>query len=151
MPNKINIIKDRPLIKPSQQHNQLKTNSLISKIKKIKNCFVKNNIHISTKIGSSKANFYHQLMLRLNLDSSIQIKNYHHYHLTSRLNQEYNSTIESVALQESPKNLHSTESLSLPVCPFLLSQKLMQVKQIQQEEKIQNDRAKLNGYVSSIK
>ncbi|WP_032115022.1 hypothetical protein WH390_06345 [Candidatus Arsenophonus nilaparvatae] len=148
MLNKINIIKDRPLIKPSQQHNQLKTNSLISKIKKIKNCFVKNNIHISTKIDSSKAKFYHQLMLRLNLDSSIQIKN---YHLTSRLNQEYNSTIESVALQGSPKNLHSTESLSLPVCPFLLSQKLLQVKQMQCEEKTQNERVKLNGYVSSIK
>ncbi|HGJ5881976.1 hypothetical protein [Arsenophonus sp.] len=145
MSNKINIIKDRPSIKPSQQHNQLKTNSLISKIK---NRFVKNNIHISTKIGSSKAKFYHQLMLRLNLDSSIQIKN---YHLTSRLNQEYNSTIESVALQGSPKNLHSTESLSLPVCPFLLSQKLLQVKQMQSEEKTQNERVKLNGYVSLIK
>lgn len=92
MLNKINIIKDRPLIKPSQQHNQLKTNSLISKIK---NYFVKNNIHISTKIGSSKSKFYHQLKLRLNLDDSIQIKNYHLY---SRLNQEYNSTIESVVL-----------------------------------------------------
>lgn len=90
-------------------------------------------------------------MLRLNLDSSIQIKNYHHFHLTSRLNREYNSTTENVALQGTPKNLHSTESLSLPVCPFLLSQKLIQVKQIQQEKKIQNERAKLNGYISSIK
>ncbi|QBY43386.1 hypothetical protein QE197_08225 [Arsenophonus nasoniae] len=125
MSNKINITKDRPLIKNSQQQNQLKTNALISKIK---NCFVLNNIHISTTIGSSKAKFYHQLMLRLNLDSSIQIKNYHHYHLTSRLNLEYNSTTENVALQGTPKNIHSAESLSLPVCPFLLSQKLIQVK-----------------------
>lgn len=90
-------------------------------------------------------------MLRLNLDSSIQIKNYHHYHLTSRLNLEYNSTTENVALQGTPKNIHSAESLSLPVCPFLLSQKLIQVKQIHQEEKMQNERARLNGYVSSIK
>ncbi|HGJ5867824.1 hypothetical protein [Arsenophonus nasoniae] len=151
MSNKINITKDRPLIKNSQQQNQLKTNALISKIKKIKNCFVLNNIHISTTIGSSKAKFYHQLMLRLNLDSSIQIKNYHHYHLTSRLNLEYNSTTENVARKGTPKNIHSAESLSLPVCPFLLSQKLIQVKQIHQEEKMQNERAKLNGYVSSIK
>ena len=151
MSNKINITKDRPLIKNSQQQNQLKTNALISKIKKIKNCFVLNNIHISTTIGSSKAKFYHQLMLRLNLDSSIQIKNYHHYHLTSRLNLEYNSTTENVARQGTPKNIHSAESLSLPVCPFLLSQKLIQVKQIHQEEKMQNERAKLSGYVSSIK
>ncbi|HGJ5859540.1 MAG TPA: hypothetical protein ACHBX6_07540 [Arsenophonus nasoniae] len=151
MSNKINITKDRPLIKNSQQQNQLKTNALISKIKKIKNCFVLNNIHISTTIGSSKAKFYHQLMLRLNLDSSIQIKNYHHYHLTSSLNLEYNSTTENVARQGTPKNIHSAESLSLPVCPFLLSQKLIQVKQIHQEEKMQNERAKLNGYVSSIK
>lgn len=90
-------------------------------------------------------------MLRLNLDSSIQIKNYHHYHLTSRLNLEYNSTTENVALQGTPQSLHSVESLSLSVCPFLLSHKLLQVKQIQQEEKIQNEKAKLNGYVTSIK
>ncbi|PAV01180.1 hypothetical protein CBG25_18210 [Arsenophonus sp. ENCA] len=63
MSNKINIIKDRPLIKPSQQHNQLKTNSLISKIK---NCFVKNNIHISTKIGSSA--YYHACRSPNNID-----------------------------------------------------------------------------------
>lgn len=151
MSNKINITKNRPSIKNSQQQNQPKTNSLISKIKKIKNCSVLNNIHISTTIGSSKAKFYQQLMLRLNLDSSIQIKNYHHFHLTSRLNREYNSTTENVALQGTPKNIHSAESLSLPVCPFLLSQKLIQVKQIQQEERIQNERAKLNGYISSIK
>lgn len=148
MPNEINIIKGRPLIKPSLPHNQPKTNSLISKIKKIENCLVQNNIHISTNTDSNESNCIQQAMLRLNLDSSFQIKN---YHLTLRLNLEYYSTIESVALQGSPKNLHSAENLSLPVCPFLLSQKLLQVKQMQSEEKTQNERVKLNGYVSLIK
>ncbi|WP_255498990.1 hypothetical protein [Arsenophonus endosymbiont of Apis mellifera] len=39
MPNKINITKNRPLIKNSQQQNQPKTNSIISKIKKNKKLF----------------------------------------------------------------------------------------------------------------
>ncbi|RXK34448.1 hypothetical protein BBD39_04870 [Arsenophonus endosymbiont of Bemisia tabaci Asia II 3] len=109
---------------------------------------VQNNIHISTNTDSNESNCIQHAMLRLNLDSSFQTKI---YHLTLRLNLEYYSTIESVALQGSPKNLHSAENLSLAVCPFLLSQKLLQVKQMQSEEKTQNERVKLNAYVSLIK
>ncbi|HGJ5877447.1 MAG TPA: hypothetical protein ACHBX0_15055 [Arsenophonus sp.] len=119
MLNKISFIQSSSLTKKSQQQNQI------------------------------EAKHYHRLMLRLHLDSSIQIKNYHHYHLTSRLNQEYHSSTENVAPQGASKELHSVASLSLPVCSFLLSQKLLQVKEIQNEAKSCNQMTmyhQLNNY-----
>lgn len=148
MLGKMNTIKGSAITKKQHQQNLVKKNNLSRKLKKIRNCFVQNDLHIPAKIDSPNAKFYQQLMLRLNLDSSIQVKDYYDHYLIKRLNLEYRSTSETVTLQGTPKTLDSAQNLSLPVCPYLLTEKLRQVKQNEQKSEIQNQVAKSNNYVS---